>query len=300
MTMRNSTNLEAARFNLSGCQRPVHGVGGDYFDVLSLDERRLGVVIGDVTGHDRQAAVPARAAQSVLHEQPELGADPQVVMAAMRHTLDACMERLLLMSCCYVLLDAGLGLLRYANAGHPRPFLLRRAGRSVEQLRATDPILGVHEPEHTAFGQVARPWMPGDILVLYTDGVSEARDSEGRMFHTGELERCVRAHAHEPARLIRQRLVDALWTHRDRRAMSDDFAIVVVNGEGAVRARGEARCERRWYWQCCCWPPIQDGPRPWITWSSRRRTRPSRTGSWRTSTRPSTRRDTAFSAASRA
>ena len=132
------------------------------------------------------------------------------------------------MSCCYVLFEPRARRLRYANAGHPYPYLYRRRDRSMRRLEALDPILGALDAGAADYAELSLDWAPGDVLVMYTDGVTEARDAEGRMFDHAGLEACIAAVGDESAQTIKDRILSAVSLHSGSSLQGDDLTLVVV------------------------------------------------------------------------
>ena len=213
---------------LAGVCSQASEVGGDFYDYLLPGDGSVGLIIGDVTGHGFYAGLFVAMAKSCLHTQARQSVDPREVMAAMRRTLDLSLQRRLLMSCCYVLFEPRACRLHYANAGHPYPYLYRAADQSMTQLVALDPILGALDAGTGGYAEQSLDWEPGDVLVMYTDGVTEARDVEGRMFEHEALEACIAGARERSAQSIRDRILKALSSHAGEGSQADDLTLVVV------------------------------------------------------------------------
>jgi sigma-B regulation protein RsbU (phosphoserine phosphatase) len=152
---------------------PMTAVGGDFFDFLILDGRRLGILVADVSGHGVPAALIASMVKIALASQADQAADPAAVLVGMNRILRGKMKRSFV-TAAYVFLDAEGRTLRYASAGHP-PLLLRRTGEGgVEEIRQEAPPLGVLP--RAAYRNTELELAPGDRVFLYTDGVTEARN----------------------------------------------------------------------------------------------------------------------------
>lgn len=132
------------------------------------------------------------------------------------------------MSCCYVLFEHRARRLHYANAGHPYPYLYRRADGSMRRLEALDPILGALDVSASGYAEQSLDWEPGDVLVVYTDGVTEARDGEGRMFEHEALEACIAEASGSSAQSIKDRILSAVLGHTGDSLQDDDLTLVVV------------------------------------------------------------------------
>lgn len=213
---------------LAGVCSQASEVGGDFYDYLLPTDGSVGLIIGDVTGHGFYAGLFVAMAKSCLHTQARQSVDPREVMAAMRRTLDLSLQRRLLMSCCYVLFEPRARRLHYANAGHPYPYLYRASNRRLTRLEALDPILGALDVGTGGYAERSLEWEPGDVLVMYTDGVTEARDVQGRMFEHEALEACVAGARDHSAQAILNRILGALSTHAGGETQDDDLTLVVV------------------------------------------------------------------------
>jgi len=213
---------------LAGMCSQASEVGGDFFDYLCPIDDSVGVIVGDVTGHGFYAGLFVAMAKSCLHTQARTGYAPREVMQAMRNTLDLSIQRRLLMSCCFVLFEPRARRLHYANAGHPYPYLYRAAERSMHRLEALDPILGALDVGIGGYAERTLSWEPGDILVMYTDGVTEARDGEGRMFEHTSLEACIASAGADSAESVRDRILAEVAAHSGEGLQEDDLTLVVA------------------------------------------------------------------------
>jgi sigma-B regulation protein RsbU (phosphoserine phosphatase) len=127
----------------------------------------------------------------------------------------------------YGVLDIEGRRFTYVNAGHNSAFLCRAGGANFDYLEATGPLLGTFET--VTYKERAVEIRPGDVLVLYTDGVTEAMDASGDLFGDDRLRDVIRAKRAEPATVILRGIWDAVKAHRDG-ALDDDMTIVVVKG----------------------------------------------------------------------
>ena len=219
--------------DIAGYCAPATQVGGDYFDYLSLDKSsgRTGLVIGDVTGHGFYSGLFVAMAKSAIHTQAPVDYSPAAMMGSMRQAVDLSIDRRLLMSCCYVLLDPVDMQLCYANAGHPPPLLLRSRTGELEQLPAIDTLLGVLDIDiQPAFGESGAEWHPGDLLVMYSDGVIEARGPNGNMFGEQRFQECVKAAKGLSAKQTVEQIVAAVSAFGAGESVGDDLTLLAVRG----------------------------------------------------------------------
>lgn len=158
--------------------RAAAEVGGDFYDFIELPEGKIGLIVGDVTGHGVPAALVMATTRSVLRsEAPRLVA-PGAVLARVNDFLNDDIPQNMFVTCLYAVLDPASGAMTYANAGHDLPFV--RRGADVEELRATGMPLGAmpgmtYDEKEATLG-------PGDVILLHSDGVAEAHDPQRQMF----------------------------------------------------------------------------------------------------------------------
>lgn len=158
---------------------PAESVGGDFYLLTRLGADRTGVVIGDVSGHGYQAALVMALAMSAAAIHVQAVIDPGVALDAVRQSLADELEstEMSITLFCGVI-DEAAGLLRFANAGHPHAFVVHADGR-FERLAAQVPPLGLSDD---SIEGVALPWSAGDRLLLFTDGVADARNASDERF----------------------------------------------------------------------------------------------------------------------
>jgi serine phosphatase RsbU (regulator of sigma subunit) len=166
---------ELPHFVIRAAMRPANTVGGDYFDIVDLGSGRQAIVVGDVSGKGMPAALLMALLQGSLRTLSTAGLRGAELVAKLNAHLCANIPPNRLITLFYGELDADGGALRYVNAGHNPPFLVRGDG-AVERLAPTAVALGVMaDAEFQAYETTLDP---GDRLLLYTDGVTEAADAE--------------------------------------------------------------------------------------------------------------------------
>jgi hypothetical protein len=208
--------------------RTANEVGGDYYDYLPLPGGRLALVSGDASGHGMAAGLLMAVANTGLQMAVEIDPSPARVARLLNRVLWRTGDHRAFMSLFYGVLDPDTGGLEYVCAGHPFP-LLRRTHGAVEELGRGSFPLGVRESVEPATGSVRLD--PGDALLLYSDGLPEAPDQEGRPFGFDRVESLF-ALGGSPAD-IRQRLLSTLDRHLAGSPLQDDFSLIVVARTGA-------------------------------------------------------------------
>jgi sigma-B regulation protein RsbU (phosphoserine phosphatase) len=212
---------------MAGATHPHDLVGGDYYDFVRVTETRIGLAIADVSGKGGPAAlIMAGFRMSLLGEIRNEFAI-RAVMRKVNSLLYESMDRDKFVTAFYGVLDTKSQVLTFSNAGHNPPTLLR-AGGKVEYLEEGGVALGVLPDARYEDRPIAL--QPGDLLVLYTDGIVEARDRSGAMFGSDRLAALVAAASDEPAEVV-ARVREALFEHQDSEVGHDDQTLVVVRQE---------------------------------------------------------------------
>lgn len=211
----------------AGACRPARFVGGDYYDYIRCGESRLGFVLGDVSGKGVSAALLMAGLQAALRARADIhgGALELVVSEINRHMCIATDEGRFA-TLFYGVFDAEGLRLDYVNAGHNPPLLIRAASGDIEHLRATGPILGLSPESLYARGTTAL--QAGDLLVLYSDGVTEALDEADDFYGEERLQALVTSLRNAPADAIRDAVFEDLDRFAGERAQNDDITLVVV------------------------------------------------------------------------
>jgi serine phosphatase RsbU (regulator of sigma subunit) len=232
-------HLERPEIEIAGYCSPAAEVGGDFYDYIEFGPNEVGVIIGDVTGHGFYSGLFVAMAKSCVHTQARVAHTPAAIMMSLRRALSLSIQRRLLMTCCYVAFDLERNTLRYANAGHPYPCHLRPSTGEITRLEALDTILGVLDIDTVDLEERELEWRPGDLLLLYSDGVSEARDADGNMFDESGIEAAVVGCLKGSAVEVRAAVLDAVTRHAGGVPQGDDVTLVVVKA-GEAGAGGKA------------------------------------------------------------
>jgi serine phosphatase RsbU (regulator of sigma subunit)/anti-sigma regulatory factor (Ser/Thr protein kinase) len=208
--------------------RPARAVGGDFFDFIDLSDGRIGLLIGDVTDKGIPAAMVMAATKSLLRASAQRLLDPAVVLARVNDQICPEIPENMFVTCFYGVLDPATGGLRYANAGHNLPLV--QTADEASELRATGMPLGLmaemeYEEHQTTLARGAR-------VLLYSDGLVEAHDSDREMFGTARVADVLRLQA-TPDGTVRL-LLDALDRFTAESAeQEDDITLVALEREPA-------------------------------------------------------------------
>lgn len=214
-------------FDLAGrCETPG-AIGGDYFDFLPMPDERHLVVVADVSGHNLASGMVMVSARSALRVLASQHSDPSIVFTALHDSIFGDLMRTeRFITAAGVAVRPGGEAFEFVNAGHNPPLLYRAATGRVELMKGNDPILGL--VAGVQFGMREVDVAPGDVLLLYTDGVTEATSEDGEMFEEERLAAVLRESASGSAAEILDSVFSAVREFADREAEGDDVTAVVL------------------------------------------------------------------------
>jgi sigma-B regulation protein RsbU (phosphoserine phosphatase) len=212
-------------YDISAYNFPTEEVSGDYYDWVRIYDDQIGLVIADVSGKGVPAALLMAFLRASIRAATHIGYAPHISMAKVNYLLWESIERNQFVTAFYGILDASNDSLSYTNAGH-NPALLLDAQGNVRFLERGGVPLGMFKD--TRYHEYYLTIEPGDLLVLYTDGVTEAQNPEGEEFGRDRLANSVTKAAHLSARelitAVHKDVID--WTQGG--GMTDDATFFVI------------------------------------------------------------------------
>jgi serine phosphatase RsbU (regulator of sigma subunit) len=218
--------LVCPALELAAAMQTAQLLGGDYYDFFQISEDVVDVVIADVSGHGAAASLlmPSLAVALRLRAR-ELGG-PAAIIQDLDRVLKQITNMATFVTMFYARFDQASRTLEYANGGHNPPLLLHsKTGKSV-QLDCGGPIMGIlPDPQFT---NTVVALSQGDILTLFTDGVTEQENEAGDEFSLERLEEVVRNRETEPAAALVANITDAVSAFAGEKAQADDLTVVVV------------------------------------------------------------------------
>jgi PAS domain S-box-containing protein len=213
--------------DIAGTVLPAAYAGGDHYDFLEMSDGRLGVVVGDVSGHGFSSALLMASTHELVRAGVGLHNDIGAVLGHANYALAQEVEEGLFVTVLFASIQMPSRELTYTNAGHPPGFIFDAQGRLKAQLESTAPPLVVLPEASFPIGgplQLA----PGDCLIMVTDGVLEARSAELELFGAERLLETVRPLLNRPARNIVKALCDAVRSFSADEKLEDDVTVVVL------------------------------------------------------------------------
>lgn len=216
---------ELVGYDMAGSNLPTWTIGGDYYDWIPLDDGRLGLAVGDVSGKGIPAALIMATFRAALRSELRRGTPVTGAVTAVNRLLLESQGGSRFVTAVCGALDPLSGRLDYVNCGHNPPLLLRADG-THEELDSGGPALGLGVGGGFSPGAVTLA--PGDLLALYTDGVVEPSNAEQEEFGLARLLDVLKQHAHRPAGDVVLAVVEATRRFARREGYDDDFTMVVV------------------------------------------------------------------------
>jgi sigma-B regulation protein RsbU (phosphoserine phosphatase) len=210
---------------ICGITRPANTVGGDFYDVLPLPDGRVIVTIGDVTGKGSPAALLMALLLAVLRTLVDEGLEARALVARLNTQICRHSPGSRFITLFYAIYTPGTGAMTYVNAGQNPP-LLRRADGSCERLSSTGVALGMFEG--STYEAVDTVVGPGETLVLYSDGITEAENPAGQPFEEGGLERVIAAHSSDTPAELAPAILRAVEAHARDSRFTDDLTVLIL------------------------------------------------------------------------
>ena len=216
---------QSPHFVLDAFSKPAREVGGDFYDFLHTPSGRLGVVIGDASGKSVGAALMIAQLQAVLRNEAATGGEIPRIMANLNRCVAAGSQGERFVTMVYGELDAQTGHFRYCNAGHNYPVLARSDG-SWQTLDTGGLLLGVFADAQYEQGEVYLD--SKDVLVFYTDGLSEVINGRSEEFGDRRLVEAIVKNRIQGPQMICQSLLQEVLTHAETTAFEDDATVIVL------------------------------------------------------------------------
>lgn len=213
-------------FEIAARNLPASMVGGDLYDCIELRKDLLGCTIGDVSGKGVPAALYMARLISDFRFYAHQYEDPVPTMQILNKMLAERSQQGMFVTMVYMTLDINRGLLRYVNGGHIPPLLYRRQSNEISRLVGGEGIpLGIRTP--TAFDEEKLNLQQGDTLVLFSDGILDAKNSAGEHFNVKKLEKIIRGKWDTAENLVSE-IVDSVSSHTGKVRQFDDITILVL------------------------------------------------------------------------
>ena len=214
---------------------PMATMAGDFYDFIRIDEKRLGILVADVSGHGVPASLIASMVKIAFVSQTPHASDPARVLTGVNRILCGKFESDFV-TAGYLYIDTGQQTASYAAAGHPPLLLWRQAEQKISEFRTKGIILGQFEGAH--YEAVALSYDRGDRFFLYTDGIVEATNMAGEIFGWERLKSSIATGSGHPSNKFVDKLIEDIynWSAKgSSTTLDDDLTLVVVDAASAAK-----------------------------------------------------------------
>lgn len=227
------------RLKFAHFYQPASTVGGDFFDLIELDENRAGILIADVMGHGARSALITAILRALVRNHTEVAADPGVFLAELNRHLHEIISRsgqTLFVTAFFLVLDTSKGIASWAVAGHPAPLRVRRGSGKTPQPLWDEPQhqLALGLSPDTAFRTEEMQLKSGDIFLLFTDGAIEAENPGGEIFGGDRLANSLDEALDGPMAAMPAKIVCDVVAFQKRQQCDDDICLVAVEAMSAI------------------------------------------------------------------
>ena len=217
-------------FQISGLNVPARQVSGDYFDYIQVDDERLGVAIADVSGKGVPASLIMAICRSVLRAEAARNPSPADVLRKVNRQLYPDIKEDMFISMAYLILDHQRDGVTLARAGHDAPLLYKRHSQTVTPIKPPGMVVGIDSGN--VFDRLttdfAVPLERNDCLVIYTDGVTEALNTDGDEFGLERAIESVRASATDGAQTIVKKIIEDVRNFTGSLPQNDDITLIAI------------------------------------------------------------------------
>jgi sigma-B regulation protein RsbU (phosphoserine phosphatase) len=220
---------EDANFSVDAYLEPARMVGGDFYDVIRIDNEHLGLLVADVADKGIHAAMSMAVTRTLFFTESRRSRSPaQVANAVHKYIMDVMPTNDIFITAFYGVLHCPTGLLTYVRAGHEKP-LLYRPGQPVNALESNGRFLGMID--QLDIEEYTFQLQPGDRLILYSDGLTDATNISGDMFGSLRFIECLGKNGSLPAAKLVRKIIDTTSAWSQGATQFDDLTLLVVEAK---------------------------------------------------------------------
>ncbi len=217
-------------FEISAFSESADEVGGDYYDTLRINDHQVGLIIADVSGKGTTAAFHMSQMKGIFHSLAQQELEPREFMVRANQALKYCLERGSFISATYFVVDSMAKKIYYSRAGHCPVLIYRAAEKKAEYLIDKGAALGmVRGKDFRNFVETNTiPYASGDVLVLFTDGITEANSPKGEEFGLDLLKNAIIQKVSQDPKEIQEHLINKLYEYTGTEEINDDYTTMIV------------------------------------------------------------------------
>lgn len=222
------TSPDIEGYDILGVAHPAQIVGGDYFDLITIDDHRLVVCLGDISGKGLPAAMLMANLQATIRAQVLLNPLPTDCLESSNRLLYQNTDSFKFATLFYGILDTKKNELCYSNAGHNLPILF---SPDKEPVTLATSGLALSFVEKTEYEEGRIIFNPGDLLLIYSDGITESMNAHSEEFGEDQLIRIVQSSASNSSGELSKEIVSAVLKHAGEQPQSDDMTMIIIRRE---------------------------------------------------------------------
>ncbi len=224
-TLYTNDDLEIAAFSKAAAE-----VGGDYFDTYKMNEHRLALIIGDVSGKGTSAAFHMSQMKGIFQSLVQVKLDARDFIIKANNALSNCLDRTSFITTTFFILDSKKKNFQFSRAGHCPTLYYSASEDEVRFLEDNGLGLGIlRDSQFEEYVEVNDyNYHTGDILLLYTDGVTEAKNSENEEFGYERLKRFLKEHKHQNADTIKEEIIKTIYDFCGSSNLDDDITTMIA------------------------------------------------------------------------
>jgi len=217
-------------FHLAAFSKAADEVGGDYYDTFKISEDSFAIIIGDVSGKGTSAAFHMSQMKGIFHSLVQLNLSAKDFLIHANSALSRCLEKSSFITVSYFIIDTKENTVEFARAGHCPTLYYSATEKEVVYVKSRGLGLGILRND--SFKQYIEisslKYKPGDIIILYTDGIIEAKNKNKEFFGYSRLQNFVSFNAHKSPEVLQEDLLKELYTFCDKEPPDDDFTTFII------------------------------------------------------------------------
>jgi serine phosphatase RsbU (regulator of sigma subunit) len=231
LAMLPSGTYAAGDIEICGATRPANTVGGDFYDVLPQPDGRVILAVGDVAGKGSPAALLMALLLAMLRTLVDEGLDPEALVTRLNAQIWRHSPSSRFITFFYAIYTPTTGRLTYVNAGQNPPLIRRGPGR-YERLTATGVALGMFD--QSGYAAVETRIDPGDMLVLYSDGITEAESPDGQPLEEPGLQGIIESHPDDGPAVLGAHIIKGVERYAQASRFADDLTILILKRRALI------------------------------------------------------------------
>lgn len=217
-------------FDLSAFSEAADEVGGDYYDIYKINDHKVALIIGDVSGKGTSAAFNMSQMKGVFHSLVQMDLSAKDFLVHANNALSSCLEKTSFITISYFILDNANKTVEFARAGHCPTLYFNARQQKAEFYQNKGLGLGIlRNSSYYKYVEVNKiNFSSGDIIMLYTDGITEAKNDKNEEYGYERLRHLLLQHHDETPREIEKALIDSLYEFCGEQALNDDYTTVII------------------------------------------------------------------------